>query len=147
MYAALQFLVDFLLIIRQLPKPIRGLRNQPLGEWFDSCSDSASGDYKTYGDTAIPCAGNMVLIIALCFPVFLVVQFDTGIFYQVAVFFYGCINGLLVLGLGQVVTWNDLVKQFEKGVVSRLTAFCLQDSRLCAETVGHVCDDCCLPTV
>jgi hypothetical protein len=43
------------------------------------------------------------------------VQFDTGIFYQVGVFLYGCMNGLMVLGLGQVVAWNDLVKQFEKG--------------------------------
>jgi hypothetical protein len=37
----------------------------------------------------------------LCFPVFLVVCFDTGILYQVAVFLYGCTNGLFVQKLGQ----------------------------------------------
>lgn len=58
-----------------------------------------------------------MLVAALCIPVFLVVQFDTGILYQVGVFAYGCINGLFVLGLGQVVTWNDLVKQFENGML------------------------------
>lgn len=128
----MQFLVDFFLIIRQLPKPIRGLRNQA---WLDSCSASEDSDFNSYGDTNIPCAENIVLIIALCFPVFLVVQFDTGIFYQVAVFFYGCLNGLLVLGLGQVVTWNDLVRQFEKGKVSAPFACWLLDSRLHAEAV------------
>lgn len=113
--AILQFGVDFWLIIRQLPKPIRALRGQ---EWFQTCgADTADPDdlFRSYGDTNIPCVENIVLIGALCFPVFLVVQFDTGIFYQVGVFVYGCLNGLLFLGLGQVVTWNDLVKQFEKG--------------------------------
>jgi hypothetical protein len=59
---------------------------------------------------------NLILVGALCLPIFLVVQFDTGIMYQVVVFAYGCMNGLVNLGLGQVVTWNDLVKQFERGV-------------------------------
>ena len=52
----------------------------------------------------------------LCFPVFLVILFDTGILYQVAVFLYGCTNGLFVQKLGQVVSWSDLIVQFEKGV-------------------------------
>jgi hypothetical protein len=110
----LQFGVDYWLIIRQLPKPIRALRNQ---EWLWTCSGEGDSDlpYSAYPNTNIPCAQNIVLIAALCFPVFLVVQFDTGIFYQVGVFLYGCMNGLMVLGLGQVVAWNDLVKQFEKG--------------------------------
>lgn len=63
----------------------------------------------------MPCIENMVLVLALCFPVFMVVLFDTGILYQVGVFVFGCSDGLVKLGLGQVVTWNDLVKQFERG--------------------------------
>lgn len=56
--------------------------------------------------------------VALCFPIFLVTVFDTGILYQIGVFVYGCSNGLFVQKLGQVVTWNDLIKLFEKGVNS-----------------------------
>lgn len=100
--------------MRQLPKPIRALRGQ---EWLSTCGTDPDSPYPRIAGTNIPCVENLLLIGALCFPVFLVVQFDTGIFYQVAVFFYGCLNGLLILGLGQVVTWNDLVKQFEKGTV------------------------------
>lgn len=44
--------------------------------------------------------------------------FDTGILYQIGVFLYGSINGLFVQKLGQVVTWNDLIKTFERGVNS-----------------------------
>lgn len=67
---------------------------------------------------------NMVLVLALCFPVFMVVLFDTGILYQVGVFVFGCTDGLTKLGLGQVVTWNDLVKQFERGAAPPPGATC-----------------------
>ena len=80
--------------------------------WLGTC-----GDDLVIGSSNVPCIENMVLVGALCLPIFLVVQFDTGLLYQVVVFAYGCTNGLVVLGLGQVVTWNDLVKQFERGAI------------------------------
>lgn len=58
----------------------------------------------------------MILVVALCFPIFLVTVFDTGILYQVAVFVYGALNGLFVQKLGQVITWSDLVRSFDTGV-------------------------------
>lgn len=80
--------------------------------WLGTC-----GDDLVIRSSNVPCIENMVLVGALCLPIFLVVQFDTGLLYQVIVFAYGCTNGLVLLGLGQVVTWNDLVKQFERGAV------------------------------
>lgn len=80
-------------------------------DWLGTC-----GNDLLIGDSGIPCVENLILVGALCLPVFLVVLFDTGIMYQVVVFAYGCMNGLVNLGLGQVVTWNDLVKQFERGM-------------------------------
>lgn len=106
LHVALQFSVDFFIIIGALPDPIRGLLRR---RWLRTCD----GDI---GDTNIPCAENMVLVAALCFPIFLVTLFDTGIFYQVAVFIYGCLNGLFVQKLGQVVTWSDLITSFDRGV-------------------------------
>eukprot|EP00892_Ulva_mutabilis_P001697 jgi/Ulvmu1/11528/UM078_0017.1 len=100
--------VDYLLVIRQLPAPIKGLLQQ---NWLGTC-----GDDLVIGGSDVPCVENMLLVLALCFPVFMVVLFDTGILYQVGVFVFGCTDGLIKLGLGQVVTWNDLVKQFERGV-------------------------------
>lgn len=104
----MQALLDYLLILRALPKPIRGLLR---ANWLETC-----GNDSRIANTKIPCVENMVLVVALCFPVFLVTVFDTGILYQVAVFLYGCSNGLLIQNLGQVVTWSDLIKLFERGV-------------------------------
>jgi hypothetical protein len=81
--------------------------------WLGTC-----GKDLRISDSDVPCVENMILVAALCVPVFLVTVFDTGILFQVGVFLYGCANGLIVLGLGQVVTWNDLVKQFQKGAAS-----------------------------
>jgi hypothetical protein len=87
--------------------------------WLGTC-----GNDGVIADTKLPCVENFILVGALCLPVFLVVQFDTGIFYQVVVFAYGCMNGLVNLGLGQVVTWNDLVKQFERGMLLPMSIVC-----------------------
>ena len=99
----MQFSLDFFLIMKALPDPIRGLLTS---NWLNTC-----GSDQVIGSTDIPCIENMVLVIALCFPVFLVTIFDTGILYQVAIFLYGCLNGLFVQKLGQVVSWNDLIVQ------------------------------------
>jgi hypothetical protein len=114
-----QGLLDYFLILRALPSPIRGLLK---ANWLETC-----GEDSRIGETKIPCVENMVLVVALCFPVFLVTVFDTGILYQVAVFLYGCTNGLLIQNLGQVVTWTDLIKLFERGV-ERFPKCMLSDS-------------------
>ena len=82
---SVQFSLDYFLIVRALPDPIRGLLN---ANWLETC-----GADLEIADTNIPCAENMVLVVALCFPIALVTVFDTGILYQVAVFLYGCTNG------------------------------------------------------
>jgi hypothetical protein len=88
---------------------------QQAGKASLMCIAGTCGSDLTIAKSKIPCVENMVLVAALCIPIFLIIMFDTGILYQVGVFVYGCTNGLAMLGLGNIVTWNDLIKHFERG--------------------------------
>ena len=124
-----QFTLDFFLILKALPDPIRGLLR---ANWLNTCGPDAE-----IGNTNIPCVENMVLVVALCFPVFLVTVFDTGILYQVAVFLYGCTNGLFVQKLGQIVSWNDLIVSVRRPRASR-TAVLWTTVALCSGRMREV---------
>ena len=52
---AVQFALDYFLIIRALPDPIRGLLN---ASWLETCDADLE-----IGNTGIPCVENMVLVV------------------------------------------------------------------------------------
>ena len=84
---------DYFFVIRNLAGPINNLLK--VG-YLSSGDGEFSGSSLPYPDA------DCILVFAICLLALLIVIVDTGVFYQVGVFVYGCGNGLLRLNLGLV---------------------------------------------
>lgn len=89
----MQFPFDYFLMIKPLAKPIKALLEEG---WLSIDEGNIKGTSIPYPD------GDWILVGALALPALIMVMVDTGVFYQLAVFVFGCSNGLFHLNLGQV---------------------------------------------